>query len=543
MNVEGAWHDDALWGRRATGVKCECRGLTAQERLNSAQPSLPPCKRVVRAIGTARGRVLVAGTARSIRTAGRRAAFGVLPQEGEVALTQAHALVERRPPLQTICDAGAIGSAPTCWCGVEIPGSARRRHRFPGFPASLRFQQAPQDVRVIGPGGLRGAQLFEIATQEVARSHLEQLLHSEAGGFAIRRSVLLHGFVFALIARSLKKAAVGHTSGAAVRVERRRCRAPAQPHGRDWEQDLSWSASSGPLGCHDRDQESRANLHGYFVRSLVFPAFPLTGAMSIAPSDAEAVTWELDGALSRMAIVAGGCAGSRPSPPAPRRPRPLLVGEAQGRVRLLQSAAATVGELKDELEALCSIPAAEQMLSCPGDAQGMRAADCALHLPDYSMVFLRVRCLGGKGGFGAMLRNQGSRPGMKQVEANTGAMRDLSGRRLRHVEQEAQLQDWVKDEGKRKQEKEEEKKEKRAKHFQEVHAAAQAYVAEAAVDGEAIADSVRQGIVEEQRRKKEEDSVKERKASEATQQAKKLDKLFGNDSSEGDESSEDDGKK
>ena len=269
----------------------------------------------------------------------------------------------------------------------------------------------------------------------------------------------------------------------------------------------------------------------------------MTGAMSIAPSDAEAVTWELDGALSRMAIVAGGCAGNRPSPPAPRRPRPLLVGEAQGRVRLLQSAAATVGELKDELEALCSIPAAEQMLSCPGDAQGMRAADCALHLPDYSMVFLRVRCLGGKGGFGAMLRNQGSRPGMKQVEANTGAMRDLSGRRLRHVEQEAQLQDWVKDEGKRKQEKEEEKKEKRAKHFQEVHAAAQAYVAEAAVDGEAIADSVRQGIVEEQRRKKEEDSVKERKASEATQQAKKLDKLFGNDSSEGDESSEDDGKK
>ena len=267
----------------------------------------------------------------------------------------------------------------------------------------------------------------------------------------------------------------------------------------------------------------------------------MTGAMSIAPSDAEAVTWELDGALSRMAIVAGGCAGSRP--PAPRRPRPLLVGEAQGRVRLLQSAAATVGELKDELEALCSIPAAEQMLSCPGDAQGMRAADCALRLPDYSMVFLRVRCLGGKGGFGAMLRNQGSRPGMKQVEANTGAMRDLSGRRLRHVEQEAQLQDWVKDEGKRKQEKEEEKKEKRAKHFQEVHAAAQAYVAEAAVDGEAIADSVRQGIVEEQRRKKEEDSVKERKASEATQQAKKLDKLFGNDSSEGDESSEDDGKK
>ena len=74
--------------------------------------------------------------------------------------------------------------------------------------------------------------------------------------------------------------------------------------------------------------------------------------MSSPPSSGEAGTSseELAEALSRMAIVAGGCAGSCPSPPAPRRPRPLLVGEAQGRVRLLQSAAATVGELKDELE-------------------------------------------------------------------------------------------------------------------------------------------------------------------------------------------------
>ena len=79
-----------------------------------------------------------------------------------------------------------------------------------------------------------------------------------------------------------------------------------------------------------------------------------------------------------------------------RTSRPLLVGDPEGRVRLVQSAAATVDELKDELEVLCGVPAEEQMLSCPAcglvglqgkeagkeDVEGARA----LALPDYAMV-------------------------------------------------------------------------------------------------------------------------------------------------------------
>ena len=223
---------------------------------------------------------------------------------------------------------------------------------------------------------------------------------------------------------------------------------------------------------------------------------------------------------------------------------PLLVKDTDGRTRLVRSTAQTVGELREEMERLCGVPKAEQMLSCTAfDLSGpFGQEDEALELPAYAMVYVRVRCLGGKGGFGAMLRGQASRPGMKKTESNTGAMRDLSGRRLRHVEQEAQLKDWVKDDGKRKQEKEAEKKDKRAKHYQEVHDTAAAYVAEAAVDGEEIASAVRQGIELERQRKRDEDAAKERKAAEQVKSVKKLDKMFG-ESSEEDDSSEDDSDK
>jgi len=47
---------------------------------------------------------------------------------------------------------------------------------------------------------------------------------------------------------------------------------------------------------------------------------------------------------------------------------------------------------------------------------------------------------GGKGGFGAMLRNLGKNIDTKNM--NYDACRDLSGRRLRHVQNDKQLQDW-----------------------------------------------------------------------------------------------------
>lgn len=65
---------------------------------------------------------------------------------------------------------------------------------------------------------------------------------------------------------------------------------------------------------------------------------------------------------------------------------------------------------------------------------------CGLQ-PD-STVQLLLRLCGGKGGFGALLRGQG-RDG--KITDNFDAMRDLSGRRIRHVEAEKKLQEWQKD--------------------------------------------------------------------------------------------------
>lgn len=64
---------------------------------------------------------------------------------------------------------------------------------------------------------------------------------------------------------------------------------------------------------------------------------------------------------------------------------------------------------------------------------------------DSSVLLLRLlprNCLlGGKGGFGSLLRGATTKVGAKKT-TNFSASRDLSGRRMRHVEAERQLQQW-----------------------------------------------------------------------------------------------------
>lgn len=61
-------------------------------------------------------------------------------------------------------------------------------------------------------------------------------------------------------------------------------------------------------------------------------------------------------------------------------------------------------------------------------------------LPDGSKVRVKLRLLGGKGGFGSMLRAIGA-----QIEKTTNreACRDLSGRRLRDINEEKRLKAWL----------------------------------------------------------------------------------------------------
>ncbi|CAL7949405.1 unnamed protein product [Xylocopa violacea] len=67
------------------------------------------------------------------------------------------------------------------------------------------------------------------------------------------------------------------------------------------------------------------------------------------------------------------------------------------------------------------------------------------------------RLMGGKGGFGSMLRAIGA-----QIEKTTNreACRDLSGRRLRDINEEKRLKTWIEKQGKREEEAAERKKKK-----------------------------------------------------------------------------------
>eukprot|EP00960_Hanusia_phi_P074716 768293-Hanusia_phi.AAC.5 len=190
-------------------------------------------------------------------------------------------------------------------------------------------------------------------------------------------------------------------------------------------------------------------------------------------------------------------------------------------------------DLHDALQRLVGLPPQEQLVTIAGVA--CIKDEQVARLRPWSMIEVRPRCLGGKGGFGAMLRGQASRPGMKKVQANTGAMRDLSGRRIRHVEQEAQLQEWAAEEEKRREQLEKEKAAKRQKFAHNVHEEAVNYVAEAVVDRDSVTDAVKQGIVGEKTRK----DVTSKEVPQAMRTAKKLDKIWNVD--EFDDEDEEDG--
>lgn len=57
------------------------------------------------------------------------------------------------------------------------------------------------------------------------------------------------------------------------------------------------------------------------------------------------------------------------------------------------------------------------------------------------VVHLLLRLRGGKGGFGSLLRGAATKAGQKKTN-NFDACRDMSGRRLRHVNAEKRLEEW-----------------------------------------------------------------------------------------------------
>ncbi|KAF7826176.1 protein SDE2-like protein [Senna tora] len=70
----------------------------------------------------------------------------------------------------------------------------------------------------------------------------------------------------------------------------------------------------------------------------------------------------------------------------------------------------------------------------------------------FPTVHLLLRLAGGKGGFGSLLRGAATKAGQKKTN-NFDACRDMSGRRLRHVNAEKRLEEWKAEEAERKLEK------------------------------------------------------------------------------------------
>ncbi|KAK7285791.1 hypothetical protein RJT34_20572 [Clitoria ternatea] len=111
--------------------------------------------------------------------------------------------------------------------------------------------------------------------------------------------------------------------------------------------------------------------------------------------------------------------------------------------------------IKDRLFQLTGIPTQHQRLvtGCRHLNDDNSAIQCS---PEDANVFPSVRLLlrlkGGKGGFGSLLRGAATKAGQKKTN-NFDACRDMSGRRLRHVNAEKRLEEWKAGEEERRLEK------------------------------------------------------------------------------------------
>ncbi|KAK8752176.1 hypothetical protein OTU49_012430, partial [Cherax quadricarinatus] len=131
----------------------------------------------------------------------------------------------------------------------------------------------------------------------------------------------------------------------------------------------------------------------------------------------------------------------------------LLESHISGHRRLwcIQEKNATGGDL---LEALMEREG--QISDVVLQSQG-RILSPSSPVPEGSTVVATLQLLGGKGGFGSMLRAIGA-----QIEKTTNreACRDLSGRRLRDINEEKRLKDFISKKAEREREMQERKRQK-----------------------------------------------------------------------------------
>ncbi|RZC84334.1 hypothetical protein C5167_047115 [Papaver somniferum] len=134
----------------------------------------------------------------------------------------------------------------------------------------------------------------------------------------------------------------------------------------------------------------------------------------------------------------------------------VLVKLLDGKTATLKFTTPTIsGEtIKTHLQKITNIPHNQQRL-----VTGTKQIhdETLIKIPDkdgstFFTINLLGRLLGGKGGFGSLLRGAGTKAGQKKTD-NFDACRDMSGRRLRHVNAEKKLEEWKAEEEERKLEK------------------------------------------------------------------------------------------
>ncbi|KAE8664913.1 Autophagy 6 isoform 1 [Hibiscus syriacus] len=106
-----------------------------------------------------------------------------------------------------------------------------------------------------------------------------------------------------------------------------------------------------------------------------------------------------------------------------------------------------VGDVKHRIQEITQIPIDFHRL-----IRGHQLNDESVISQSNATLNFSLRLLGGKGGFGSLLRGAATKAGQKKTN-NFEACRDMSGRRLRHVNAEKRLEEWKAEEEQRKLEK------------------------------------------------------------------------------------------
>ncbi|KAL5221885.1 hypothetical protein ABZP36_026598 [Zizania latifolia] len=132
----------------------------------------------------------------------------------------------------------------------------------------------------------------------------------------------------------------------------------------------------------------------------------------------------------------------------------ILVRILDGRTRCLRLSTPTVSgaALLDAVSALSRIPAASLRLVTGRLDISPSSVLTSSTDGQFPSAYALLRLRGGKGGFGSLLRGAASKAGQKKT-SNFDACRDISGRRLRHVNAERRLEEWKAEAGDRQLEK------------------------------------------------------------------------------------------